>query len=392
MISRMLRPALTGLSAAAVLAFALASRAGGQKDCGAVGDPYAGVITSISPGSPAGKLKIRLSSRDQSFNATQWMTVRRGAVLELADGASATIVCGDHLAHNLKPGPNPVPCSNNSFVNRNGSCVARTRGGDNSDGTFPIVVSPRRTLLLSRRPTFRWTPVVKPAGSHDAEVTYTVSLFGEEMEQVWSVQTRSTSLAYPSDRPELQPGVYLLVVTAGPSSSEEEHVVNTGFTVLEDCKPQADGPAATCVAQEVRSEVEAIRKLGLAADAEKLMVAYVYKDHELYAEAIETLNSMSDTSNAPPVVRLLGDLYGLTGLNREAERSYLKALSLPQMADDPEDKALTLSALAETYEALGSLATAKARWDEALKVYEALGDASMAAEMKQRRARIAGRQ
>jgi hypothetical protein len=395
MSNDLLRAVLSRLLVAATVALMAFTPAAGQKNCGKEKEPYAGVIISIDPKSPAGKLRVRLSSREKPFNAEEGMTVRRSAVLELAEGASAVVVCGDKVKHNLKPGLNPVPCTDNSFVSRNGSCVARTRGGDSPDGTFPVVVSPRRTLLLSRRPTLRWTPVVRPAdgpGTAAAPVEYTVNIFTEGMELVWSEKTTATVLAYPGNRPELTPGDYLLVVTAaGFGSSEDEHVPNIGFTVLEDCKPQAGGSGVNCTARQVRSELEAIRKLGLPADAEKLLVAYAYKEHELYAEAIETLNSMSATSG-PPIVRLLGDIYGLTGLNREAERAYLKALSLPQMADDPEDKALALSALAETYEALGARANAKARWDEAIKVYEALGDKELVNELKQRRDHTGGQE
>jgi hypothetical protein len=53
-----------------------------------------------------------------------------------------------------------------------------------------------------------------------------------------------------------------------------------------------------------------------------------------------------------------------------------------------EDKALTLFALAETYEALGARSTARTRWDEAIKAYESLGDKEMVAELKQRRDRL----
>jgi hypothetical protein len=376
---------LVRLMAAAAIALA-APLAAGQKKCGDEKDPYTGVIILLRKSPAGGGLRVKLSRRENAFDAHEGMPVRRGAELELAAGASAKIVCGDKVEHTLKTGSNPVPCSNNSFINRNGTCIARTRGGDSLDGTFPIVLSPRRTLLLSRRPTFRWMPVVRTmtAGDSAASVTYTVSLFTEGMATVWSEKTTATVLEYPAARPELPPGEYYLKVEAdGLTSSEDEGVPNTGFTVPPDCKPPA-----TCTVQEVRDELDAVRGLKLPADSEKLMVAYVYKDRELFAEAIETVNSMSDTTEGTPVVRLLGDLYALTGLNREAERAYLKALSMPQMATDLEDKALTLFALAETYEALGARSTARTRWDEAIKAYESLGDKEMVAELKQRRDRL----
>ncbi|HEY0097471.1 MAG TPA: hypothetical protein VGB76_00840, partial [Pyrinomonadaceae bacterium] len=372
MNSASLRAVLSRLTLAAVLALLASPPAVSQKNCGKEKNPYTGMIISINPSHPAGKLKIRLNGRAAPFNAEPWMTVRRGALLELAEGASATIMCGDQSQHSLKSGANPVPCSDKSFVNRNGGCIAPARGGDNFDGSFPVIVAPRRTLLLTRRPTFRWTPVSKSAAhaaASDPEITYTVSLFGAGMELIWLEKTSANVLPYPANRPELKAGDYQLVVVAGNfGSSEKERMPDTGFTVLEDCQPQASR-AAACKAREVRAEVNAIRRLRLPPDAEKLMLAYVYMDRELYAEAIESLNAIVAPKSLP-VVRLLGDLYLLTGLNREAERSYLDALSLPRMADEPEDKALSLSALAEIYEARGARSDAGARWDEAIKVYE----------------------
>jgi hypothetical protein len=378
--------ALIRLMAAVAIALA-APLAAGQQRCGEENDPYTGVITLLRKSPGGGGLRVKLSRRENAFDAHEGMPVRRGAVLELADGAHAKIVCGDKVEHTLRAGRNPVPCSTNSFVNRKGTCIPRTRGGDSLDGTFPLILSPRRTLLLSRRPTFRWAPVTRTVaapGALNPAVTYTVSIFSEGMVPVWSEKTTATSLEYPSARPELKAGEYFWKVEAdGLSSSEDERVPNTGFMVLDDCKAPA-----SCPAQDVRVELEAVRALKLPADTEKLLVAYVYKDRELHAEAIEMVNSMTDAAKGPPVIRLLGDLYALTGLNREAERTYLRALTQPQMAEDPEDKALTLSALAETYEALGSPSNARARWDEAIRVYEALGDREMAAQLKQRRDRL----
>jgi lipoprotein NlpI len=78
----------------------------------------------------------------------------------------------------------------------------------------------------------------------------------------------------------------------------------------------------------------------------------------------------------------LGDLYLSVGLNRQAEERYLAALAGSALAADLEGQAQAHHALGRTYDALGDRAAARRSLTDALALYERLGDASKAAEVK----------
>jgi tetratricopeptide (TPR) repeat protein len=178
-------------------------------------------------------------------------------------------------------------------------------------------------------------------------------------------------MAYPSDAPALKPGtLYRLVVEAGGRSSAEEPGAGLGFELLE-----AD-EAATVRAAEAK-----IRALGLADAATRLLVANLYANHGLYAEALAQLEPVAN-SGEPAVLRLAGDLYLSTGLNRQAEESYLQALTLSQDANDTEGQAAAHVTLGRIYSALGNGEEAARHWQEAVAGYEGLGDQSKIAEVR----------
>ena len=149
-------------------------------------------------------------------------------------------------------------------------------------------------------------------------------------------------LSYPDSAPALQPGVnYRLIVTAGDRSSSEEPGAGLGFSVLG--------------AEEAKTVTEAeakIRALGLAETPAALLIANVYATNGLYAEAIEALERLPG-SQEPAVLRLLGDLYVSTGLNRLAEERYLTALARSEALSDVEGQAQAHHALGRVYEAAG---------------------------------------
>ena len=75
-----------------------------------------------------------------------------------------------------------------------------------SDET-PLLISPRRTEVLTGKPEFAWRPVTGAA-------RYKVTISGESGE-VWTRTVTTSTLAYPSDAPALAPDTdYLWEVQA----------------------------------------------------------------------------------------------------------------------------------------------------------------------------------
>lgn len=330
--------------------------------------PTSGRIVFIKPKEPKGTLKVKQAKGVDPVNATEGMLVRRGYLLTLNPAARAAVICGDGRKHELAPGPQGCPCTRPCTpevcgIRYDGSTIGATRGPDTDKGGFPVVISPRRTMLRNLRPTIRWAPI---AGAKPDSI-YNVTLYGDRMKMIWTREVVSqTRLAYPDKEPPLTPGqTYKVVVTSDGLSSQQDHSPGLGFTTL-----TAD-QARTLADEEIRRT-----QLELPETQTRFLVANLYAARELYAEAIEQSEDLYMTMKEPAVARMLGDLYAAIGLNREAEKKYLEALGLTA-ASDLDGLGLTQKNLAQVYESLGIFDQAIARLEEAMKAYRRLGYTTM---------------
>jgi hypothetical protein len=317
---------------------------------------------------PKGALKIRQAKGLKPVNATEGMLVHRGYMLILAATARATVICGDGRRRELASGPQGCPCTETCTpevcgINYDGSTIRATRGPDTDKGTFPAVISPRKTLLANLRPTIRWAPI---AGAKE-KTTYNVTLYGEGMKMIWARDVvAQTRLAYPENETPLAPGqTYKVVVASEGLTSQQDQSPGLGFTTL-----TADQALALADEEENR------KKLSLSELQTRFLVAVLYAGRELYSEAIEQLEDLNARMKGPEVISMLGDLYATAGLNREAERKYLEALHLTP-ANDLARRGETEKSLALVYENLGNISQAIARLREAIIAYRRLKNVRM---------------
>ena len=347
-------------------------------------DPTTGRIILIEPKEPEGALKVQQAKRVDPVNGAEGMLIRRGYLLTLDPAAKATVICGDGKTRELAPGPHGCPCTKPCTpevcgINYDGSTIGSTRGPDTDAGLFPVVISPRRTMLRNLRPTIRWGPI---AGAKD-KTSYSVTLYGDRMKVIWTRDVVSeTKLSYPDEEPSLTPGqVYKFVVTSEGLSSEQDHSPGLGFTTL-----------TTDQALALADEEIKIKLMRMPETQTRFLVSNLYAARELYSEAIEQLQDLYTTMKEPAVVRMLGDLYATIGLNREAEKKYLEAFSLTP-ASDLEGVGLIQQNLAQVYENLGIFDRAIARLGEAIRAYRRLRNTSRvkALSNEQRRLKEAGR-
>jgi hypothetical protein len=294
------------------------------------------------------------------------MLVRRGYVLILAPAARATVVCGDGRQRELAPGWQGCPCRQPCTpevcgIRYDGSAIASTRGPDTDTIAFPVVISPRKTLLRNLRPTIRWSPIA----TAKENTTYNVTLYGESMKIIWSREVVSdTKLAYPEREPSLAPGqTYKVVVTSEGSSSQQDPAPGTGFTTLTSDQ-----------SQRLTGEESRINRMKLPDAQKRLLISSLYAARELRSEAIEELEELCAIIKEPALMSALGDLYATAGLNREAEKKYLAALDAAPATDF--DRGLIESNLARVYENLGLFDRAAARLREAIRTYRRLRDAA----------------
>ena len=335
---------------------------------GDIANPSAGRIILIEPKKPKGILKVRQAKGVAPVNAAEGMLIRRGYLLTLAATARATVICGDGKKWELAPGPQGCPCTKPCTpeicgINYDGSTIGATRGPDTDTGLFPVVISPRKTMLRNLRPTIRWTPIA----NKKERITYKVTLYGEGMKVIWTRDVASeTRLAYPDKEPPLMPGqTYKVVVTADDTSSLQDHSPDLGFTTL------TAGEAQALADKELDK-----KRLGLPETQTRFLVLNLYAARELYSEAIEQLENLYVTMKEAAVAKMIGDLYATISLDREAEKKYLEALSLTS-ARDFEGLGMIQKNLALVYENLGILDRAIARLAYARKAYRRLRDSAM---------------
>lgn len=303
---------------------------------------------------------------DVAFKRKGWMkfvpmafgtSLQPGDILKVGEQSGLKVVCSDLTLHEVANGLSGIPCPAASGIlhTPDGSLIEPTRGWL-ADGSYPMILSPRRTRLLSALPALRWTPV-EGAGRYTVIVrTYNLS---------WQADVSSvTEIAYPPTAPGLKPGIdYKLIVQAGNRSSEAEPGKGLGFSIL--------GAAERRTVEQEQHKIEA---LGLPPGPTLFLTAYLYRAYDLESEAIVKLEAASQAMKEPAVIRLLADCYLSVRLVRKAEEAYLKSLQLA--GADEVSQAETHFKLGDTIyrQLLGNPKAAAAHLNAALALARRVGD------------------
>ena len=303
-----------------------------------------------------GKVTIKRSGWSSDAPVAFGMNLSWGDLLFLDEQARVKVVCANLALYEVnavaKAG---VPCSGAQPLLRrpNGSLINPTRLNDHA---FPVVLSPRKTKLLSSHPVLRWTRI-------EGVTAYRVIVRGIGLE--WTARTTFNEMIYPENAPALKPGVdYKLIVEAAGQSSSAEPGFGLGFSILDSDEKK-----------EVLKEEKRILNLDVSHDAVDFLIAHLYSTHGLKAEAISRLETLSKAFKQAAVVRLLADLYLETGVARKAESLYLESLTLAKEQNDREGQMLAHLALAEIYEkALGNQSSAGEELKMVLALAKQLGD------------------
>lgn len=241
--------------------------------------------------------------------------------------------------------------------------VGDLRGG--RDPAIPYVISPRQDVVLSPTPTLQWNPV---AGASQ----YTVAL-RTRRGTVWEVTTPDSTIPYPEDQPPLSPGTrYTLVVQADTGTASTDEPPELAFNLL-----AGDG------ATEAAEQIAAGQALDLPELAQTLMlVEEVYPRYQLTAAAMADLEALvSQGFDIAQVRRLLGDIYLRSGLSWLAETNYLRAVALAIATDNLEEQVMAQYGLGTLYNRTDNPEAAAAQLAAAQAGAEALGNATLAADI-----------
>jgi hypothetical protein len=328
---------------------------------------------------PIGKVELKRMGWEKFRVISDGAELRLGDLILPAKTAKVSVICPD-LSE--KPVPAGVQsglkgiCPNISRkAGRNPTPADGTLGGINAQ--IPYIISPRRTLLLSKTPTLRWNAV---AGAKQ----YTVQVIGPTG-VIWKTQVSQPEVVYPAN-PPLRPGkpYSLLVQADNGTSSKSDGASGLEFRVLQDAEIKA-----------VQAEVAKLPQPELTTPAVALTLANLYRNyalpspvakaygiatpeistHNLSAESIDTLTALIKQGNrSPAAYRMLGDVYWQIGLARLATEQYLKVVELATAPENLEDRTEAQFGLGEIYAATQDLPQAIRWYSQAKDGYAALGD------------------
>jgi hypothetical protein len=287
------------------------------------------------------------------------VNLQTGDLLRMDESSVAKVVCSDLKLRDIGAGTIGTPCTPSQEILRrpDGSLVRPTRTAP-SEGSFPIVLSPRRTKLLSERPLLRWTEV------KDAS-TYHLIVRGPELK--WTAMVHSkTELQYPDNAPKFEAGqsYKLIVAISDEQNSGNESANGLGFSVLSSKERKV-----------VLGEQKQLESLGLEEGPTQYLIGHLYASHGLNAEAIQRLEAVSKKFMVPATERLLGELYLSVELPRQAEAHYLKSLELSKKEQDDEGQMQSQLALARIYsKVLGNNRAAGEQLEAAIAIAGKVGD------------------
>ncbi len=285
-----------------------------------------------------------------------------GDTLTVSPGATVKVRCSNTQTKLVPNDGKPAAV--------NDICGSRKVRGVNFD--IPYIISPLDTQILTDKPTLRWN---RATGAN----SFTVTLHNGELK--WTLEVNRDQvckgnvceLIYPEDKPGLQPGVsYTLVVKANTNHQSTEDI-SPGFTTLS--KEEAE---------DVRTIAKQIEAENLPAIEKRIKLADYYADHNLIAEAIETLEGLPKAEKSIAVYLRIGVLYSSIGLTRKAEVAYNEAIELPKVAENTQELAAVKVGLGEVKFDLNNKEEAVRLLEEAKADYEKLGDAQRVKELQER--------
>ncbi|BAY80111.1 hypothetical protein NIES25_65990 (plasmid) [Nostoc linckia NIES-25] len=314
-------------------------------------------ITKVS-----GTVELLRDGQQNWFKVSVGTEIRPGDYLRRKQGASVTVSCSDGREGTFLPEGVQKPLG---YI-----CPSGFR--DATDSTIPYTISPRDTLILSKRPTLRWH-------APDNVNRFRVTVRGQGLN--WTKQVNRDKacqgdicqLVYPSDEPPLQLGItYVLVIeTTDPNRSSE--APGLGFKLIDESK-----------ALEIQNLAQEIEQQELSTVEKALKLADIYEQNLLTAEAIAILEALPNEGKNAAVYRQLGQRYDLIGLPLEAKAYYEKAIAKAESVGDKSELAAAQLELGEVNWTLGKNQEAQNLLEAAKATYTELKNADMLSYLEER--------
>ncbi|MCE7981595.1 MAG: tetratricopeptide repeat protein [Caldilinea sp. CFX5] len=318
--------------------------------------------------------------------------VRAGALLRLADDAQLGIICASEhwiqltgvnewqlSEQNCQSGrllpvgtyESAAPTKGRIVELASSLLIAeRTRESETDYGNIPVILSPRNTSLLDLQPAVQWVAV-------EGAIEYQLGLSGLApfdnivldaadvacTEESDAAGNRVCTVAWPSIW-VLEPGQrYFLTVSARTGIASKLRASETSAL-----RTLTDKEAAI-----TQSAIADIQRANLATETQGMLLATLYAEQGLYAQAITMYEQVLTSQPTPAVYVTLGDLYRAIDLQRYAFNAYQQALDqLAQGEDDLPMRAAAEFGLGQVEYSRGNFQEAELRFGKAVELYTQL--------------------
>ncbi len=279
----------------------------------------------------------------------------------------ASVLCANLSAKPVS-GSISTPCTDVGILEYHGArFVARKVGPPQN---IPYILYPRNTLLLDSRPLLRWR--------NTGASSYTVAVM-QGGSSLWERKVTGRELPYPLDVPALKPNIdYLLLVADNDRgvTSSKDPAKGIGFQVVTE-----EGLATL---RATRDQLMALTTVDAPARQFALGVYYTSVDisesgFRPLGEAWLIFENLAQRHDTPAIHLWRGDVLTRIKLPSEARRAYQAALKSAGRLGDSESEA---SAHAALWRRTGD----EALFNEAIKLYEQLGDAAQADALREEKA------
>lgn len=300
---------------------------------------------------------------------TDYSPVSFGAIVETGDllrvmkGGEAAVFCGSPdlwskgaLSIAADGKEHGIPCQRGAPP-RPWPDVSALRG--KAERLLPYVITPRNTALLSNTPDLDWHNL--------PDVTsYNVTLISNDELVRPSVQVEADSTKWPVEWAPIQGGFdYVLIVEGAGKYSDDANKTHSrlGFWLLDE-KTMAG----------IEIQTGQIKQAGLDPVAQELLIADLYRNYQLRAEALKLLERISSAYPSPYVYLRIGEIYLETGNSNEAQIQFELAYKLAQSKSDLEAQAQAQYGSGLTWRAMNDENAANTAFREARKIFTAIGD------------------
>lgn len=318
-----------------------------------------------------GEVWLRRAGWKDFLPAGFGVAVFPGDLLRVDAGSVASVFCGDEAS--WEGGPESlsddgmehgVPCQAGRPP-RPWTDIAALRSEDDVSRSY--ILQPRTTALLSDRPQVRWHEMV-------AGVPHVITVIADDGKDRAEVEAIGGVMEWPASWSPLEvDATYLLrVCLEGETQEMESTRAGQGFWLL-----------GTGEVEQIQVREERLRIQPLSSTAIDLLVAELYLNHGMRAEAITLLQGLADRDGKPAVWLSLGRVYLEIGVALEARGSFDQALMAAQASGELEAEAEAHVGLGLSIRILGEDSLARDHFKTALELYEKIGDRETVEEVNQ---------